>query len=81
VTDGQIDSETQDWLSQEHPDLLLLFIKEGSWQKLLQQSAVEQDKARFYLVDPRGFVMMYYSAAQTYKDVIADMKFLLKGAE
>ena len=81
VTEGQIDSQTQAWLSQEHPDLVLLFVEDASWKKLLQQSAVEQDKARFYLIDPRGFIMMYYSAEQTYKDVITDMKFLLKGAE
>lgn len=81
VTGGQIDGQTQDWLSREHKDMQLLFANGDAWQKLLQQSAVDQSAAQFYLVDPRGFVMMYYSAEQTYKDVIADMKFLLKGVE
>ena len=81
VTEGQIDQQTQDWLLREHKDMQLLFSSGDAWQKLLQQSAVDQSAAQFYLVDPRGFVMMYYSAEQTYKDVIVDMKFLLKGVE
>lgn len=81
VTDGQIDNETQEWVSREHPDMQLLFASSAAWQQLLQKSMVDQNAAQFYLVDPRGFVMMYYTAGQTYKDVITDMKFLLKGVE
>lgn len=81
VTEGQIDGQTQEWLSREHKDMQLLFASDTAWQKLLQQSAADQHAAQFYLVDPRGFVMMYYTAEQTYKDVIVDMKFLLKGVE
>lgn len=81
VTEGQIDGQTQEWLSREHKDMQLLFANGEAWQNLLQQSSVDQSAAQFYLVDPRGFVMMYYTAEQTYKDVIVDMKFLLKGVE
>lgn len=81
VTEGRIDEQTQEWLVREHKDMQLLFVNGEAWQKLLQQSVVDQNAAQFYLLDPRGFVMMYYTAEQTYKDVIVDMKFLLKGVE
>ncbi|HQQ74252.1 MAG TPA: hypothetical protein PK031_03795 [Pseudomonadales bacterium] len=81
VTEGRIDEQTQEWLLREHKDMQLLFVNGEAWQKLLQQSVVDQNAAQFYLLDPRGFVMMYYTKEQTYKDVIVDMKFLLKGVE
>jgi len=85
VVDGQIvDSTTREWLLKEHPDIILLYSSANRWYQLLGQSVegvASKDNARFYLVDPRGFVMMHYSAEDTYKDVIVDMKFLLKGVE
>lgn len=84
VTEGKPDAETRDWLAREQQGLQLLYAGDGQWQQLLQQSpegAASLQKARFHLVDPRGFVMMYYDSGDTYKDVITDMKFLLKGVE
>ena len=34
----------------------------------------------WYLVDPSGWVMMRYSTEVNYKDVIGDLKFLLKNS-
>lgn len=84
VTDGQLSSETTQWLQKEHADVVVLQGSEAKWKKLLSQSnyvAAKENPVSFYLVDPRGFVMMYYTAQDTYKDVMADMKFLLKDAE
>lgn len=84
VTEGEPDAETRDWLAREQQGLQLLYAADGQWRKLLQQSpegVASLQKARFHLVDPRGFVMMYYDSGDTYKDVITDMKFLLKGVE
>jgi cytochrome oxidase Cu insertion factor (SCO1/SenC/PrrC family) len=36
--------------------------------------------ANFYVVDPAGWIMMYYTDAQDYKAVIKDMKFLLSNS-
>ena len=36
--------------------------------------------AQFYIVDPNGWVMMYYTTEQTYKQINKDMKFLLKNS-
>ena len=84
ITDGSLSNETVSWLKQEHPDLQLLGVNQQEWQAKLGQSPqglLSQSDARFYLVDPRGFVMMYYRPTDSYKDVITDMKFLLKGVE
>jgi len=34
-------------------------------------------KARYYLIDPRGFLMMQYNESHDYKQMIKDLKFLL----
>ena len=34
----------------------------------------------WYLVDPSGWVMMRYASEVNYKDVIGDLKFLLKNS-
>ncbi len=84
VTGGDLDEQTRKWLAEEHGDMLVLRVSSAEWQTLLRQSpdALASDgKAVFYLVDPRGFVMMYYSPSNNYKDVITDLKFLLKGVE
>lgn len=40
----------------------------------------EADPSTWYLVDPRGWIMMSYDADVSYKDVIGDLKFLLKNS-
>jgi hypothetical protein len=38
------------------------------------------DPGRWYLVDPSGWIMMSYNRDNSYKDVMADLKFLLKNS-
>lgn len=84
VTNGVIDADTEQWLKKEHADVIVLQGNEAQWRKLLSQSnypSAADTKTNFFLVDPRGFVMMYYTVDNTYKDVMADIKFLLKDME
>ncbi|HQQ62059.1 MAG TPA: hypothetical protein PLF22_00650 [Pseudomonadales bacterium] len=84
VTGGILDESTRQWLDKEHKDMLVLYAPQDNWKSLLgksSQGANALSAARFFVVDPRGFVMMYYLPEDTYKDVIADMKFLLRGIE
>jgi len=39
-----------------------------------------QDSSTWYLVDPAGWIMMSYNSGMSYKDVMADLKFLLKNS-
>ncbi len=41
---------------------------------------ISADPSTWYLVDPAGWVMMTYNAETSYKEVIADLKFLLKNS-
>jgi hypothetical protein len=84
VAGGEIDQPMKRWLAEEHPDIQLLYTESASLDAWIGRSAVGKKsltEARFYLADPRGFVMMYYDQEDTYKDTITDMKFLLKGVE
>ncbi len=43
-------------------------------------SEYQDDRSTWYLVDPAGWVMMSYNGEIDYKDVISDLKFLLKNS-
>jgi cytochrome oxidase Cu insertion factor (SCO1/SenC/PrrC family) len=38
------------------------------------------DNLQFFVIDPAGWLMMYYTSEQNYKQVISDMKFLIKNS-
>lgn len=81
--DGHINEAAQAFFVQEHPKLRVI----NSVQSEVEQWAVNAEPAldmlsgaNFYVVDPNGWVMMYYTDEQSYKEVIKDMKFLLKNS-
>lgn len=84
VTEGKLDGETEQWLQKEHADVVVLYGDSAKWQQLLAQSnyrVADENQTNFFLVDPDGFVMMYYTMQNTYKDIMTDMKFLLKDVD
>lgn len=73
ATDGQAALGSE--LEREHADLMV-------WRRE-NQAVVPEGQLQanaWYLVDPSGWVMMRYSADVNYKDVIGDLKFLLKNS-
>ena len=64
-----------DAIESEHPDVRV-------WQAGSEPVVPERHAAdsAWYLVDPSGWVMMRYSSEVNYKDVIGDLKFLLKNS-
>ena len=64
-----------DAIGSEHPDVSV-------WQAGSEPVVPERHAAdsAWYLVDPSGWVMMRYSSEVNYKDVIGDLKFLLKNS-
>jgi len=65
-------------LTTEHRGMKALTLAEGSYQSLFPEQ--QADPSTWYLVDPAGWVMMSYNSGIHYKDVISDLKFLLKNS-
>ena len=66
------------FLATEHRGLKALSLDAATFEQLFPERA--EDPSTWYLVDPAGWVMMSYSKEVPYKDVIADLKFLLKNS-
>lgn len=65
-------------LETEHRGLKALALAEGGYSSLFPE--LRDDDTTWYLVDPAGWVMMSYNSDIHYKDVISDLKFLLKNS-
>lgn len=68
----------EDFLAQEHKGLQPVVLASGEFSQLFAETGT--DSSTWYLVDPAGWIMMSYNQDLTYKDVIADLKFLLKNS-
>lgn len=66
------------YLAMEHRGLKVLMLPAGGYDSLFGEHAA--DDSTWYLVDPAGWVMMSYNSDIPYKDVISDLKFLLKNS-
>lgn len=66
------------YLASEHSDLQTVTLPVQSYAALFPEQAA--DTSTWYLADPAGWVMMSYNKAVPYKDVISDLKFLLKNS-
>ncbi len=70
--------EFAQYLSTEHKGLQALTLSTAAYAALFPEYAAEPDT--WYLMDPAGWIMMSYNKDVTYKDVITDLKFLLKNS-
>lgn len=66
------------FVAQAHNGLLLLSTAPEPMDDIAAEW--DQDTAQWYLVDPAGWVMMRFSDDLSYKDIIKDLKFLLKNS-
>ena len=66
------------YLDREQRDLTALIGPKGTYQAMLSEYV--SDHSVWYLVDPAGWIMMSYHEGISYKDVISDLKFLLKNS-
>ena len=65
-----------DWLAQQHVGVTSLTLSPADLAALLPE-VVDQPR-QWYVVDPAGWIMMRISDDLYYKDVISDLRFLLK---
>ena len=80
VMDNELDPQTREFFATEHADVKVLFLDSNERQQLFAgiEGATPGVPGAWFLVDPGGFLMMYYTAEHTYKQVMADLKFLIK---
>ena len=65
-------------LETEHRGTKSLTLMPGGYDALFPEH--REDVSTWYLVDPAGWIMMSYNSQIHYKDVISDLKFLLKNS-
>ena len=68
----------EEFLAQEHKGLQPVVLAPGDFGQLFAEAGT--DPSTWYLVDPAGWIMMSYNQDLSYKDVISDLKFLLKNS-
>ncbi len=66
------------YLENEHRGLKGIMLEPGGYDKLFPEHT--GDASTWYLVDPAGWIMMSYNSDIPYKEVISDLKFLLKNS-
>lgn len=80
--DGGVDTATASLFANDYAGHELLVTDADKARAWFAKNEPEVDmlSPSFYVIDPRGWVMMYYREHNTYKEVIKDMKFLLKNS-
>ena len=73
---GSSTASLSDWLAQEHVGVTALTVSLDRLSTLTPE--VLESPAQWYVVDPAGWIMMRVSDDLYYKDVISDLRFLLK---
>jgi cytochrome oxidase Cu insertion factor (SCO1/SenC/PrrC family) len=78
-----IDQTMHAFIQQEHEKLEVLYTTPSQFDKLFANAPAGLDPLAantFYLVDPQGWLMMSYNQNNTYKEILKDMRFLLKNS-
>ena len=79
--DERNSASLQKYLDTEHKGLMTLFAPKEALRLGLAHAGLSLEGLlgdAFFLVDPQGWVMMYYRATHSGKDILSDVKFLLK---
>ena len=67
-------------LAQQYPRLKLLYTPSALFQAQLDGLGTASWQPAYYLVDPRGWIILSYQAGTDGMDLMADLKFLLKNS-
>ena len=79
LSDGRpVPEDFDDYLRREQRGLVAVTTTPSALRNLFPELADQPET--WYVVDPSGWIMMSYSPEITYKDVISDLKFLLKNS-
>ena len=72
------DGNLADWIAAEHAGVTALTLPAAEIEQLMPSTL--GDGGHWYVVDPAGWIMMRVANDLYYKDVISDLRFLLKNS-
>ena len=75
---GAMPADLDELLARDHRGLRVLGVGSDDFSTLFPE--LTQNPETWYLVDPAGWLMMSYDDSDDYRDVISDLKFLLKNS-
>ena len=81
--DDGLDQAMTSLVENEHPQLRILYSNREQAISWFAREKPQMDLLQgvsFYLVDPAGWVMMYYNSEHNHRDIISDVKFLVKNS-
>jgi cytochrome oxidase Cu insertion factor (SCO1/SenC/PrrC family) len=67
-------------LADEYPQMKLLYTAASLFEGALGEPGVAAAAPAYYVVDPNGWIILAYTADADGKDLMADLKFLLKNS-
>ncbi len=71
-------SDFAEVLARDYPGVAVLRDESGDFGRVLDNAGVPEQRAGFiYLLDSRGYLVMYYTSQHSYKEIIKDLKVLL----
>lgn len=73
---SDLDSATAALLKAEHKNIKVAKVDPEAWARLLADTNFE--RGNYLMMDPDGFLMMYYQDQHTGNDLLADLKRMLK---
>lgn len=79
--DGRTNSVAVQLILEQHPQMETVVASRVAVLELLVAAGIPdvlELPGVWFVVDPQGWMMMYYSAEHSYKDPISDLKFLLR---
>ena len=71
-------ADFQHYLASEQRGMQALLLSDPAFSEVFTEFS--GDPSTWYLVDPQGWIMMSYNSEVLHKDVMADLKFLLKNS-
>lgn len=80
TTTSPLPAALQQLLSEQHADIKVLQASREAFDGYFGRVSVSDEPPRFYVVDPYGWLMMYYSAKHDGHAVLSDLKFLVKNS-
>jgi len=79
VSGNNLAEESRALIERDYPRLLVIFYQPGLVEAGLGPAIGGRDiQGHIFLCDPNGNIMMYYTAAQGGKEILEDLKHLLK---